>query len=405
MQAQILSKSGSLAGGILLVAGCCIGAGMLGLPILSALVGFTPSLILFCFSWLFMVCTGLLLLETNLWFKEDVSIITMADQTLGKIGKAIGWAGFLFLFYALMVAYISGTGALIADFVENFAGYAIPTWIGSLASCLLLGMMVYLGTKAVDWLNRLFMVGLIAAYALLISLGAPHVHNEYLAHSDWTAAYLVIPAMIISFGYHNLIPTLTTYMQGDVKRLRLTILIGSIIPLFVYLIWGWLLLGLVPLEGFKEAFGQGDMTTRVLKNAIGSSFVVDLANYFAFFAIVTSFLGVSLSFVDFLADGLHVKKDAKGKLLLCLLVIVLPFICALIYPKIFLTALRYAGSFGAVTLFGILPAAMVWAGRYRKNKEGARLLPGGKGALVAIIAIAVAVITLQIVQDLRGAYG
>jgi tyrosine-specific transport protein len=160
----------------------------------------------------------------------------------------------------------------------------------------------------------------------------------------------------------------------------------------------------VPLEGFKEAFGQGDMTTRVLKSAIGSSWVVDLAHYFAFFAIVTSFLGVALSFVDFLADGLHTKKNGQGKLILCLLVIVLPFICALIYPKIFLTALRYAGSFGAVTLFGILPVAMVWAGRYYKNKQGPKLLPGGKWTLSAILIIAVAVIVLQVVQDLRGAY-
>lgn len=403
MQTQTLTKSGSLAGGILLVAGCCIGAGMLGLPVLSALVGFTPSIILFCFSWLFMVCTGLLLLEVNLWFKDDVSIISMADRTLGPIGKFVGWTGFLFLFYALMVAYISGTGEIIADFAKDLAGLAIPSWVGSFFLCILLGCMVYLGTKAVDWFNRIFMVGLIGTYALLVALGSPHVNPELLKHADWSAAYLVIPAMIISFGYHNLIPTLTTYLQGDIKRLRLTILLGSAIPLLVYIIWEWLILGLVPVEGeggFREAFGQGDITTRVLKSAIGSSWVVDLAHYFAFFAIVTSFLGVSLSFVDFLADGLLIKKDAKGKLLLCLLVIVFPFVLALVYPKIFLTALRYAGSFGAVTLFGILPAAMVWAGRYHRNRQGPRTLPGGKAALLAVILVALLVITLQIVQDI-----
>jgi multidrug efflux pump subunit AcrA (membrane-fusion protein) len=60
-----------------------------------------------------MVSTGLLLLEVNLWFKDEVSIISMADRTLGTVGKIIGWAGFLFLFYGLMVAYISGTGELL----------------------------------------------------------------------------------------------------------------------------------------------------------------------------------------------------------------------------------------------------------------------------------------------------
>ncbi len=404
MQTQILSKSGSLSGGILLVSGCCIGAGMLGLPILSALAGFKPSVLLFCLSWLFMACTGLLLLEVNLWFKDDVSIITMADRTLGVIGKCVGWAGFLFLFYALMVAYISGTGHLLSDLTQELTGFALTPWIGSLFLCLLLGSMVYLGTQAVDWFNRIFMVGLMISYVLLIALGGPHVKTDYLQHSDWSAAYLVLPAMIISFGYHNLIPSLTTYMQGDIKRLRLTILIGSAIPLLFYLIWEWLILGLVPVEGFREAFGQGDMTTRVLKNAVGSAYVADIAHYFAFFAIVTSFLGVALSFVDFLADGLHIKKDTSGKIFLCLLVIALPFGCALLYPKIFLTALRYAGSFGAVTLFGLLPAAMVWAGRYHRSIQAPRLLPGGKGALIVIAIIAAAIMILQVTQDILRAY-
>lgn len=396
------NKSGSVAGGILLVAGCCIGAGMLGLPVLSAIAGFIPSVILFFISWLFMVSTGLLLLEVNLWFKDDVSIISMADRTLGLIGKIVGWGGFLFLFYALMVAYIAGTGELLSDFSLELTGIRMPAWMGSLLVSLLFGFMVYMGTKAVDWFNRLFMAGLIAAYALLVYLGSSHINYEYLKHQDWSAAYLVIPAMIISFGYHNLIPTLTTYLNGDIKRLRLTIIAGSMIPLAIYLVWEWLILGLVPVEGeggFRQALSQGDMATRALKNAIGSSWVVDLAHYFAFFAIVTSFLGVALSFVDFLADGLHIKKDARGKLILCCLVLVLPFIFALVYPKVFLMALTYAGSFGAVLLFGILPAAMVWAGRYVKNIEAPRLLPGGKAALVAVIIIALFVIGLQIYND------
>lgn len=119
METQQKKKSGSLTGGILLVTGCCIGAGMLGLPVLSALAGFVPSTFMFFISWIFMVCTGLLLLEVNLWFQDEVSIISMADRTLGTIGKIVGWGGFLFLFFALMVAYLSGTGILISDFCWN----------------------------------------------------------------------------------------------------------------------------------------------------------------------------------------------------------------------------------------------------------------------------------------------
>jgi tyrosine-specific transport protein len=400
---QNIQNDGSMLGGILLVAGCCIGAGMLGLPVLSALAGFGPSATMFFISWLFMLSTGLLLLEVNLWFTEDVSIISMADRTLGLWGKIVGWAGFLFLFYALMVAYISGIGELLSDFSQELTGVKIAPWTGSLAASALFGFMIYLGTKAVDWFNRLLMLGLIASYAFLIYLGNSHIKAEYLIHSDWSALFLVIPTMIISFGFHNMIPTLTTYLKRNVNKLRITVIVGSLIPLVIYLIWERLILGLVPVEGtggFREALSQGDMATKALKNAIGSSWVVDLAHYFAFFAIVTSFLGVALSFVDFLADGFKIKKNTRGKIILCSLVIALPFAFALIYPKVFLLALTYAGSFGAVVLFGILPAAMVWSGRYIKKIEAQKLLPGGKPALIAILVFAVGVIGLQIYKDI-----
>lgn len=404
MKTQSGSKVGSIFGAILLIAGCCIGAGMLGMPVISALAGFKPSLLMFLLSWLFMTSTALLLLEVNLWFVDEVSIISMADRTLGIAGKVVGWGCFLFLFYALGVAYIAGSGELIAGFVQELTNLPMPNWVGSLAVSMLFGVFVYLGTRAVDMFNRLLMAGLICSYVLLIVLGAPHVKSEYLNHTNWTGAVFVLPVMIISFGFHNLIPSLSTYLHGDVKRLRIAILCGSALALCVYLVWEWLIMGLVPVNGqlgFRQVLNEGEMATDILKNAVGIPWVVDVAQYFAFFAIVTSFLGNSLSFVDFLADGLHVKKDRLGKLVLCGLVIAPPFVLSLIYPRIFLTALNYAGAFGAMILFGILPALMVWSGRYYKKLDNTSpMLPGGKVMLAAIMAFALLLMSLQFVDVL-----
>lgn len=392
------SKAGSVGGAILLIAGCCIGAGMLGLPVMSALAGFKPSFFMFLISWLFMTTTALLLLEVNLWFKDEVSIISMADKTLGFAGKVAGWLCFAFLFYALGVAYISASGELISSFIKEVSGIEIYPWIGSFAVSVLFGIFVYLGTHSVDIFNRLLMAGLVLTYVLLVILGAPHVNPDYLKHKDWSMAALVLPVMIISFGFHNLVPSLTTYLKGDVKRLRLAIICGSALPLIVYLIWEWLILGLVPVHGeggFLQVVQEGNIATEVLKTAVGALWVVDVAQYFAFFAILTSFLGNSLSFVDFLADGLHIKKDRIGKFFLCLLVIAPSFVFALIYPRIFLSALNYAGAFGAVILFGILPALMVWSGRYYKKLEQRPLVPGGKIVLIAVMLFAIGVMALQ----------
>ncbi|MBA2726814.1 MAG: tyrosine transporter [Parachlamydiaceae bacterium] len=396
------ARAGSVTGAVLLIAGCCIGAGMLGLPVISRAAGFEPSLLMFFFSWIYMTTTALLLLEVNLWFSNEVSIITMAHRTLGVLGKIVAWLCFIFLFYALGIAYISGSGELISDFVNGFFGIAFPNWIGSLIVSIIFGIFVYLGTRAVDLFNRLLMFGMISTYILLVILGVPHVSAENLQHKDWSFATLVLPVLIISFGFHNLIPSLTSYLNSDVKRLKLTIILGSAIALTIYVIWEWLILGLVP---FQESDGrgilqEGEMATEILKSAIGASWVVDVAQYFAFFAILTSFLGNSLSFVDFLADGIKIKKTPMGKFWLCLLVIVPPFLLAMIYPRIFLTALNYAGAFGAMTLFGILPALMVWSGRYYKNFGNKPIVPGGKVVLASIILFALFVISLQFTSRL-----
>lgn len=394
------SKQGSLLGAILLIAGCCIGAGMLGLPVLSSLAGFIPSTVLFVCSWLFMMCTGLLLLEVNLWYGDGVNLITMTGRTLGKIGQMLSWLLFLFLFYSIMVAYVAGSGSLFSDLYEELMGAKIELWKASLAFVVLFGAVIYTGTLNVDWFNRLLMIGLVVTYVALIVLGLPRVKFELLTHADWPKVAIVVPAMIISFGYHNLIPGLTSYLNHDVKRLRTAIIVGSSLPLFVYLLWQFVIMGVVPVGQFKESFDQGAMATHALKNAAGSSWVLVFAEYFAFFSIVTSFLAVAFSFVDFLSDGLKIHKSRLGMLVLCLLTLVPPFVFALSYPQIFLTALNYAGAFGAVILFGIFPALMVWVGRYKLNKAGREMLPGGRFTLVAVIVVALIIVTLQFVQEI-----
>ncbi len=96
-------KTKGLFGAILLIAGCCIGAGMIGLPVRSAMAGFMPSSIAMILCYLFTTVTGLLLLEATLWFEHQVNLPSIVEITLGKVGKAITLVLFLFLFYCLFV--------------------------------------------------------------------------------------------------------------------------------------------------------------------------------------------------------------------------------------------------------------------------------------------------------------
>lgn len=98
--------TGKVFGGMFLIAGCCIGAGMLGLPVILGICGFIPSLILLCITWIYMTFTGLLLIEINGWFNSQVNIISMVNRGLGSVAKFISLILYLLLFYSLLVAYI-----------------------------------------------------------------------------------------------------------------------------------------------------------------------------------------------------------------------------------------------------------------------------------------------------------
>ena len=386
-------KPGSLIGGILLIAGSCIGAGMLALPILTGLAGFFPSLAIFLTAWAFMTCTGLLLVEVNGWFNTKVNIVSMVGLTLGKFGRGLSWILYLFLFYSLLVAYISGSGSLFASLVVFTK---IPDWVGSLFFVLLFGGVVYLGTRQVDLWNRVLMVGKILCFFGLVAVGFEYIKPQLLLHTEGSLALMSLPLLITSFGFHNMVPSLTSYMKGDLKRVKKVILGGSLLTLFVYLLWEIVVLGIVPEDQIRENLKGGKEASQALAAILGSSWVSHFAQGLAFFAMLTSFLAQSLALVHFLTDGFKATHQKRENLGMCALALLPPLACALIYPALFFKALSFAGGFCAVILFGVLPAIMVWLGRYRKQVNSPYQVSGGKPLLIAVFLFALFFFGFQI---------
>jgi tyrosine-specific transport protein len=206
-----------------------------------------------------------------------------------------------------------------------------------------------------------------------------------------------------SFGFHIIIPSLTTYLNRNVRQLKQVILIGSLIPLIVYIVWNFLTLGVIPVEGqngLMEGYKQGANGAHLLTLALNNPLISLVARSFSIFAIVTSFLGVSLSLMHFLADGLKLKEAGKGKALLLLLTFIPPLLFTLFYPRAFLAALEYAGAFGVILLLGVLPILMVWKGRAVHQEGSSFTTWGGKGALALGLCFSLAVIGLEIANQL-----
>ena len=239
-------KSNRLVGGILLVSGTATGAGMLALPVISSFGGFLPSFLLLGICWFFLFVTSLLLLDVNLAFPGEVNLITMAGRTLGTSGKALTWITYLLLLYSLTAAYIAGSAPLFVQALNYLTGISVPSWLGPFPLLILFGIFVYLGTQAVDWVNRLLMLGLIFTYFLLVAFLPSHIQPSLLQHIDTRAMWIAVPVLITSYGFHIILPTLTTYLNHAQKNLRLTLYAATLIPRITYPLCVSSLLRVVP---------------------------------------------------------------------------------------------------------------------------------------------------------------
>lgn len=378
------TKQASILGGMFLISGSCIGAGMLALPIFSGMAGFVPSFFMTILAWVFMTFTALVLVEVTSWFKTQINIVSLADKAFGNKGKAIAWSLYLFLFYSLLIAYIAGSSEIFSHLLKDAVD---PFWVG-LIFTIVLGWIVYLGTKTVDVTNRVLMMGLIVAYVGMIVLGIKQVDLSLLMSRNWNYLILPLPVLIVSFGFHNMIPTISAYMGGDVKKIRQTILGGSFLSLLIYLFWQALVLGVIPIEGqegIRHSFLMGKAATQPLSYHLNSSVIIVFAKGFAFFAIITSFLAQSLGLMHFIADGMKVQPTKKNSRWLIVLTLAPPILFTLTYQNLFLKALSFAGGFCAVILFGIFPSLMAWTGRYQRKYHSKYRVIGGKCLLIIAI--------------------
>jgi len=379
-----------LLGSILLIVGTSIGAGMLALPIATAQLGFFGSVILLFACWFVMTAGAFLILEVNLWLPQNSNLISMAKNTIGPIGQLVAWITYLLLLYSLLSAYIAGGSDLFRNLLTA-SGIDSPVWIAPCVFVVLFGAIVFQGIRTVDYTNRLLMFVKLGSYFLLAFLLVPFISLDKLAAGNLTQITSATAVMVTltAFGYAAIVPSLRIYFAGDVNKLKKAILIGSLVPLVCYIIWDAAIMGIIPLYGehsLTSILRATDSTSALVNTAtliVQQSYIVLLVKIFTSVCVLTSFLGVGLCLVDFLADGLQMEKIGKAKWYIHAITFIPPLGIVLFFPHVFIDALAYAG-IDCIVLLIFLPAWMAWCGRKRFMHAGFRV-PGGQGLLGLLI--------------------
>ena len=389
-----------LLGGILLVVGTTIGAGMLALPVATAQLGFWWSIVLLLVGWAIMTASTFVFLEVILWMPKHANIISMAGATLGKMGQAVAWVVYLVLLYSILSAYVAGGGDLF-HFLLTKSGIPVSLPIASIIFTSLFGVIVYFGIRAVDYVNRGLMFGKMGTYALLVLLILPFISAGNLSQGEFShlASPTGITVTTLAFSFLMIVPSLRTYFGDDVKALKKAIFIGTLIPLVCYIFWDMVIMGIIPLNGTMGliAIGQSSSSNSELLISLTSILQKDsvtlFAKFFTSICMATSFLSVSLSLSDFLADGFNVKKQGLGNGLVFGLTFLPPVIFVFCFPGAFLMGLNFAGICCFILMI-MLPALMAWRGREiyavaNSNGEALFQMGGGKLLLGSLIIFSI----------------
>ncbi|MFZ7233473.1 aromatic amino acid transporter [Avibacterium avium] len=409
-----MKKNPSLFGGAMIIAGGTIGAGMLANPIATSGVWFIGSILILCYTWFCMTTSGLMLLEANLHYPTGASFDTIVKDLLGKGWNVLNGLSVAFVLYILTYAYITSGGGLTESFLNQLfsseqSAVEIGRVSGSLIFCAVLAFFVWFSTKAVDRFSTVLIAGMVIAFLLSVTNLLGMVNTDILLDSLATEnsqylpfALAALPVCLVSFGFHQNVPSLVKYYDRDSSKVTKSIIYGTFIALIIYMLWQLAIQGNLPRNEFIPVIQKGGDIAALLEalNAqIQTDFVGLMLRFFAYMAIASSFLGVTLGLFDYIADLFKFDNSSAGRTKTALITFLPPLILSLLFPYGFVIAIGYAGL--AATIWAvIIPALLAKACRVKYPNQTYQVY-GGSAMIYFVILFGLLNIFIQL-ADLFG---
>lgn len=330
--------------------GAIIGLGMFAIPYTALKVGFLVGIG-------YIVVLGIVMLLIHLMYGEVVErtngthgLPGYAEKYFGKRMKRLASLSVIFSVYTALLAYIIVGGKFLALALPNVT----DPFIWSLVFWLALSLCVWRGTRAIGWVE-LFMSALLIVFVFVLfiwGVGDIRIQNFSLIHFR----DLFFPYGVVLFALSGIlvIPEIRALLGSDGAKYKKTILWGSLTPIFVYVIFTVVVVGVSGGDTSQEALLG-------LVPYLGSGFV-RFGALFGIFAVATSYLALGLSLKDTFAYDWRMRSDAAA--FLAMLVPILLFIGG---AQQFITVLAVSGAVLGATI-GVIVALLY----QRAKKVGER---------------------------------
>lgn len=399
-------------GGTMLVSGTAIGAGMLGLPMISAGMWLFWSTALLVISWFLMLRSSQALLEVNLQFRPGDSFHTLARSLLSPFWTTLNGLSVAFVLYTLVYAYVSGGGSVVQQALLPILAYPPPRFFSSLFFALLLAACIWWSSKAVDRLASIFMGGMVITLVLSIGGMLGHMRLSRLLDTSGGGGQFIfiwcaVSTYLTSFCFHASVPSLIKYMGKNGNTINRCLVYGTLIALACYFLWILSTDGVIRRADYITIIAMGGNVGNLLNAAgqnLGAGIIMRALEIFSLLAVATSFLGAGLGLFDYMADLCNFDDSRLGRTKTMLVTLAPPMACGLIWPDGFLPAIGWAGLAASIWSV-IVPALMLKAKRRIHAPEG-YMAPGGAilAPMLILYGILVAVCHTLFVFELLPMY-
>lgn len=342
----------------LMVASTSIGAGMLSMPLNSVGLGFIATSIILILLFIILTITAFYFLEAY----EKISkynnninngIVSITEEFYGKFGKIIVTTILILLLYSLNCAYIAGGVDLIYDFFPKIINKNITHIVDSVVFTFIFFIIILLKKKYIFLTNKFIFYIQNIIFICIICILLSKVSLKNLTTLPYNNLFIIstIPIFALSFGFHAVIPSIYQYLNMDIKKTKISIVIGTGIALIIYIIWQIAIIGALNnkiffqiLEKEPNLNGILNAITQITKNKS----ITGIIRCFELFAIITSFIGVTISIMNFLNDISQKFNIKKLKVKIAILTLLPSLFFVLFYQNGFIFALKHAAIYFSI---------------------------------------------------------
>jgi len=227
--------------GIATLTGTVIGAGFLGIPYVVAKSGFLIGLLLMVVVCFVMMLVNLMIGEIALSTNAQHQLPGYASKYFGKKTKLIIFLASIFGLYSALTAYLLGEGESLSFIFTNSTNYSL---FAGIAFGIL---MTALTTGGIKRFKKTEPFGVLAVFVVTLVLGVlsfDKINFENLKYVNTNYIFYPFGVILFSFLGTSAIPEMRRILKRNEKLMKKAIIIGSLIPLFVYALFVVVVLGL-----------------------------------------------------------------------------------------------------------------------------------------------------------------